>query len=394
MEILVIKGNSQYSAMRMAADIIIDRWKENGHYVNVFDMTELLDIKKCDEDEVFCLLNNELLSEKYELVFSINGIAFNFEYNGKVVIDHIKGKALGYYVDIPTAHVSRIAGHNGKNIYASCIDRNHVELLKTYLPELGERIFFLPHRGFECDDIKKWDKRKIDVFFPGTYRSYENEIDTIKKFPKPIDEIGLDTLNFLLDNPKESYSKALEKTLIRKGYMLSKDEIFILMQDLYCVYRAYYEFYRVVVLETLLAAGVKVTVCGKGWGSFVSENPQNLEILPPFSMDEVIKKMGDSKIVLNVCPVLNNSSHERIFSAMLSKAVCLTDSNPYLESIFTNGEAEMYDITDIDTLPQKVFSILKDEKTSVSRTEAAYDLVYNNFRWQNLADEIITLMKE
>jgi len=394
MIILVIKGDSQYNAMRKAADIMIEAWRDNNHCVEVLDVSEMFDKQKLSEDEVYSLLSKGILSEKYNLIFSINGIAFNLVYKDKKLIDYAKCKVLGYYVDIPIAHLSRIAGHNGKNIYVSCIDKNHVKLLNECLPEVNDRVLFLPHRGFECPNIKEWDGREIDVFFPGTFHSYENEIDTIKKYPFPINEIGLDTLNYMLDNPRDFYGNAIKEVLQQHNIELSDDERLVLMQKLYCVYRAYYEFNRVVVLETLLAAGIRVTVCGRGWGEFASENPQNLEVLPPLSIDEVSSMMGNSKIVLNVCPVLNNSSHERIFSAMLSGAVCLTDRNPYLESIFREGEAVMYDLADIDTLPQKVFSIINDKEKSVRTAKRAYDLVYNRFRWQNLADEIVEIMTD
>lgn len=387
-KILVIKGSSQYQSTRVMADRICDAWTKGGHDVSVIDAT-LYD----DESAKDVLIKN-IVHDDFDLIFSINGIGFNLEYNGKKLMDWAKGKVLGMYVDIPIVHDERFANHTSQNVYASFIDQNHVAFVQKHYPYMRDRVLFLPHRGFSSiNNNIEWESRKIDIFFPGTYHDYEDGILEIQNLPELTRNIAFELLDYMINNPNQFFCDAVSYILIKNNFLLSDDDLVVCSKQFYGVYRIFYDFYRTMVLETLLAAGVKVTVCGNGWDKFKSENLQNLIVLPSLSSDEVVDKMCDSKIVLNVSPIYSNGTHERIFSAMLTGAICITDSNPYLEGIFKNNEVSLYDICDVDTLPGIVKGILNSQDQSDEQTKRAFNFANAGYRWEDLATDILEVLE-
>lgn len=386
-KILIIKGSSQYQSTRRMADHISDAWIKDGHDVNIFDVTHY------DDQQAIDTLTEIVVNDAFDLIFAINGVGFELSYQEKKLMDYAKGKVLGMFVDIPIVHEPRFANHKSSNVYASFIDQNHVDFVKKNYTGMKEQAIFLPHRGFEGNNNIAWEDRKIDIFFSGTYHNYEEEIQEIQKLPEMNRNIAFDLLDYVINNPSRFFCDAVSDVLIKNYYRVNDEDIVYFSKQFYEVYRIFYDFYRTMILETLLAAGLNVTVCGNGWENFKSENLQNLTILPPLSSDEVVDKMCDSKIVLNVSPIYGNGTHERIFSAMLSGAICLTDSNPFLESIFKNNEVSLYDICNVDALPDKVHSILSNQETSIEQTKRAFNFANAGYRWEDLASDILEVLK-
>ena len=52
----------------------------------------------------------------------------------------------------------------------------------------------------------------------------------------------------------------------------------------------------------------------------------------------MLENIENSKMVLNVFPWFKNGSHERVASALINGAVCITDENLYTKKFLNNGE--------------------------------------------------------
>ena len=165
------------------------------------------------------------------------------------------------------------------------------------------------------------------------------------------------------------------------------------MDKLYPVYRAIHEFYREMAISELLAADIRVTVCGTGWHNFQTDHAKNLTVLDETgkNIEEVAALMGNAKIVLNICPVFRAGAHERIFTAMLAGAVCVTDENPYLKEILPD-EVVYYQVDQMERLPDIVKQVLSNPEESLQRTEKAYRLADEKYRWENEADEVLEML--
>ena len=92
------------------------------------------------------------------------------------------------------------------------------------------------------------------------------------------------------------------------------------------------------VVAALADAGLKVHIIGAGWENLPCSHPENLILSPYASSEECLLALADAKLALNVLPCFHAGAHDRIFNTMLAGAVCVTDSNPYLDQILIDEE--------------------------------------------------------
>lgn len=106
--------------------------------------------------------------------------------------------------------------------------------------------------------------------------------------------------------------------------------------------------YRKQLMELLLDAGLEIHVYGNGWEQTGLFSYPNFHLHSPVPFEEGIKLMSRSKILLNHMAWFKHGSSERIFNAMAQGAVCVTDSNRYLDNILQdNVNCLIYSLDDI-----------------------------------------------
>ena len=387
--IVVLKGKSLYDVLRKAADIMATRWRNLGYEVAIYDLADSSGYQSEQEQSQAVL--DAVFSNDTLFVYVIQAHGFDVvDENNKPIFDRAGCPIVGQIVDTPIIHVKRLNNHFSDNIYIGCVDKKHVSMVKKYFPGVAHP-YFMPHRGFLCQNKKPWSERSMDVFFPGSYHSYEEEIAQLQELPEPYRTMGLQLVNDMLDNEKLAYEEGVSNAVYQMGYQADKNNMLLIMSALYPAYRAIHEFYRTMAVSELLAAGIHVTVCGRGWQNFSTEYPRNLTIIEGRSINEIAELMGDAKIVLNVCPVFTEGAHERIFTAMLAGAVCLTDENDYIHEILSDN-VKYYNVRKMELLPEMAKEILLHSEAAETHTEKAYRLAYDKYRWENEADEVLEML--
>ena len=122
-------------------------------------------------------------------------------------------------------------------------------------------------------------------------------------------------------------------------------------------------------------AGVKVQVFGDKWDELVCEHPENLINGDSLYSEECLYQIQNSKISLNVLPWFRRGPHDRIFNTMLNGAVCLTDSNPYLDEMLVDGlNCVKYSLENPDETAHRVISLLKDAEQLQKIADEGYKL--------------------
>ena len=155
--------------------------------------------------------------------------------------------------------------------------------------------------------------------------------------------------------------------------------------DLYVRY-----YIRGEVIRSLCDGGVKVQVYGDKWNELKPNlnHPENLMDGDSIYSAECLQKICDSKISLNVLPWFKNGPHDRIFNTMLNGALCLTDSNPWLNQILRDGEnCRIYDLKNLGQLPDMVREILSDEEKMQQIADVGY-LIGQENTWGKRMDEL------
>ncbi len=100
--------------------------------------------------------------------------------------------------------------------------------------------------------------------------------------------------------------------------------------------------------------------------------------------------MGDSKIVLNTLPWFRDGSHERVFNAMLSGAVAVSETTQYLEEALPSDAWVSFDLSpeSLEGLAQRILALLADESRLQGIASAGYEAALSAHTWENRAQEL------
>lgn len=273
-----------------------------------------------------------------------------------------------------------------RNYCQISIDRNHERFMRRFFPEvkLGP---FLPLGGTQLEgntrkitDISgNIDHREIDVVFTGNYASPSRFEKYITRLGDEYTAFYYEMIEDLLSNPDQTVEAVVEKYLRREIPQVTEEELKETMQnitflDLYVRYHT-----RGKVVQTLVDAGIKVCVFGDKWNELECEHKENLIDGDSLFSEECLEKIRNSKISLNVLPWFRDGAHDRIFNTMLNGAVCLTDSNSYLDTMLRDGKnCVIYSLNELEKLPQKVKLLLANPQQMQSITEEAYTLAQSH----------------
>ena len=155
-------------------------------------------------------------------------------------------------------------------------------------------------------------------------------------------------LEELKDNNDICVESATKSVLERMGEKVDREFLAACMVGFGSYIDSYIsKYYRNGIVKGFLDEGISLTVSGRNWNDFKEKHQygDKLEIISEnMSYEEVLENIENSKMVLNVFPWFKNGSHERVASALINGAVCITDENLYTKKFLNNGEnAILYD---------------------------------------------------
>ncbi|MBA4686676.1 MAG: glycosyltransferase family 1 protein [Candidatus Galacturonibacter soehngenii] len=330
-KILVLKGQSRYSVLRDAADYMSEAFSNLGYEVKSMDL--LKDIETAIWEEIL---------KEYDLIFSFQALLFDIcmPNDTQSVLGYLKKtKVFGQLMDYPNYHKQRLTVVHGSNMYIGCIDKNHVDYIKSFYPYV-KNVSYLPHAGCQAKKIVPYQERSIDVYFPCSYTPIEEVENDIGKLDNVFREIARVLIDEMLQNPMLTLQDALYLYFKRIHFTYTQKEFIEIVQYLLCVDNYIRAYSRDKLCKTLIDNKINLTVSGKGWEHFKVNDTRYLHILEQGGTDfkEVIETMGKSKMVLNNLPTYQQGTHERIFSGMMSGAISVTNNFPCIHQEFKDKE--------------------------------------------------------
>lgn len=268
-----------------------------------------------------------------------------------------------------------------------CEDRNHVNYVKRFYPTVREA-FFLPAGGEELHPDQAGKPvldRTIDVLFVGSYKCHDDYTYDA------VDEAVLDDL---INNPHKPYEQAMEEFIKKIQPDLPDSELKLVIQKYRYMDVNLSSMYRLEIIRVLAEAGIAVSLYGEGWEKTDISDYPNIDCHnTSISFTEGIALMEDSKIVLNQLSWFKDGSCERIFNAMLQKAVCLTDDSIYLREQFTDGEnIVFYSLSALEQLPGLVKGLLEDPDRMQHIADNGYESAAAHHTWAHRAAELAKLL--
>ena len=379
--ILLIKGCSQYDAMKIYVDELALAFRKMGFNTLVIDGSrdgiadELVAVRK--------------MNFKFSLTFNAIGLEKKFDFYSSKVVN------CTYLCDHPGTHRFRLCNADDNDLVLVC-DDNFRKYIENYYPNI-KKCAFVPLSGSYVNEDIPYEERKWDVVFTGTYT------DPVKKRNQILSALEESTqdlmekmMELIITNPEYTIELCLEKTLeffeIRE--MISKEEFHELVSDMMVVDAYARVYYRDKIIRTIVESGISVHVFGAGWENFDLSDRENfhLEIGNAYLAQ---KAVANAKISLNIMPWFKAGFQERIASAMLSSTVALTDGSEYIDNNFVDGEdLVVYSLRELDKLPDIIRDILENTERAKKIADMGRKKAQHEHTWFNRAEEILKLVNE
>ena len=263
--------------------------------------------------------------------------------------------------------------------YLLCQDRYYAEFIEKHFGAVNA--LQLPPAGEDAGWAANKD-RPFDIVFIGACNYVDESV--IK------DEFQKEYYEYMKAHPNITFEQGLKELLVYKDFNIDEQKFLSLLDSLQDVCRNIVNYYRTKVLETLLAAGIKIDVFGDTWDRYSGLGKDNLIKHDAVNVDESLEIWGRSKIGLNVMTWHKAGMTERIANICLSGAVCLSERTEYLDREFNNYEDIVtFNLEHLEKLPDVVRELLANDSLRESIAQNAYIKASKEHIWDNRAESIL-----
>lgn len=371
-----------YASLDLFTMNMADEFRNLGHEVMIYNVNDTANSLKS-----FAAFANKPI----DFALGYNNLGFNMELNpGHNIWDDLGILFVNILMDHPFHYRSALLSAP-KNCAVLCCDRNHVDYIMRFFPNIP-MVAFLPHGGNHFEAGGPLDERPIDVFYAGGLsRDLVKQIMPVCEKYKEFDGKMMieEVYHTLIDNPDLLSENVIEQYLTDNKVEYSDNYLSEIITDFRVVDSFATSFFREKTVETLVNNGIKVKVCGRGWDLCQCFNSSYFDFGGFVPAAEVTKIMNNSKIVLNTMTWFKDGSHDRVFNGMLAKSVAITDISGYMnEVIEQNVNGILFNLREIDKLPETVLTLLNNKKMSEEIANCGYELAVNNHRMSHRAREI------
>lgn len=268
------------------------------------------------------------------------------------------------------------------------IDRLQEQYFREFYPEFHHE-GFLPLAGTMLDGDA--GEKRYDVIMTGNYTElsffepYINWInDEYAAFYRGI-------INELIEKPYQTVEQVALAHCEREMGKEPNSELRIALSKMIFIDMYVRNYWRGKVVRTLVDAGIKVDVVGKGWEKLEDvKHPENLILHPQTDSLTCLEMIKQSKISVNVMPWFKDGAHDRVFNSILNGAVCVSDTSKYLCEELAEGEGVCYyNLENVDKLPIKMKDLLQDEKQMQDIVSRGRAKVLDMHTWAKRAEQVV-----
>lgn len=295
-------------------------------------------------------------------------------------------------VDHPLYYHNQLSHHIKKYHYIG-IDKNHVQYVEKYYPEVNI-CGFLPLAGMELQMEKETDrlqeKRDISVLFTGNYQKPEKFDQYIGRIDEEYTQFYHKIIDELLTHPGKTLEDAAKQFCMQEMGEISDADFANVLAHMSFIDLYVRNTRRGGVIRTLIDAGISVEVVGGGWEKLQCKNPKLLTIHPQADTRTCLELMQRAQISLNVMPDFKDGAHDRIFSSILNGAVSVSDSSIYLKENLPEGSGICYyDMEHLEELPVLIKELLGNAQKREEIVRKGYEIVRDKHTWKVRAERII-----
>lgn len=380
--LLIYQVDSPYGALRSFMNELIEAFR-----MMKIDVT-VIDFSRKDAMEQL----SGKLTENFDAVLSFNCYLANIKLSdGRYLQDYIRAPYYYFPVDHPMHH-HRVLREKLNNFHVLCVDRYFIEYIHRYYPHI-KTVNMIAHGGITVGKPLIYHDRKMAVLFTGSYKDCEELKALVESSEDPARTLSLELVKELLGNPALRQEEGFDNVLKRLNISLEKGQHAEWLSIIGNVADHYIRgIYRNKMLEAMAGEAYEVEIYGEGWDKCTIQAP-NLHYHKAVSYEENITLMNNAKIVLNTYTGFKHGAHERIFSTMLSGALCMTDTNEYIDKHFTDREnLVVFSYDDMQEYKELLRYYLENEEQAAAIAERGYQLAKEEHTWWERAKKMAEIM--
>lgn len=378
--VLVIKGESRYEVLRRAAEQTAEAFKKAGMNTVVVDSTQT-------DFSPGILFENE-----YAFVLMPQAFLFDMRFkDGSCLIEKIKSPIVGWIFDDVLYHFERVQANVYPHVVLMSVDGSADRIVH----DMGlntNPMFGMLHGGFEADDTEQNRQRTkdIDIFCPGSIGEepvIPDEFDDTKR------TLALEAEILFEECPELSARQLLAQVCDKHGMEFVGESMYRLSDVLLYIMSKMRFVCRKRIVEEALKSGCKVAFAGvMPQGEKADGYGENAEFLGPMDIDDTVRMIARSKVLLNPFPTIyEEGAHERIYTAMLNRAVLFTPGSEFLRGQL-NDRVEYIDLKNVDGLGERIATVVNGFEQYRQKLEDNYMYAKANHTWEHRGEEILHLL--
>lgn len=350
-----------YESNRYFVECMAEAFEQLGYPVEICDLSIEL------EERLEGILKRR---GQFLAAFDFNSLLPRMEMeDGTPYITALGVPFFNYLVDHPLYHhVGIKRSFPGYSIL--CIDVCHRRYIKEYYPHI-KQVFFLPLGGMRAD-IKRQRPKRLELLFLGSYES-EKELYREITDCSGAHRQELFALVEQMDADRElTQEEALFRFLKEKGEEVGREAFAKKMNADYLADKYLRNLRRREAVEAAASAGVPFTILGEGWER-LPDLGGHVTVRPGVGFAASLQIMASARMLLNVTPGFCGGLHDRVYSAMQNRAVCLTENSRFARERLRDGtDAVLYDSKNLHTLTEKIADLYAHPEQTERIAECAF----------------------
>lgn len=363
--------------------------EQAGYRVFVYDLEPEQPEEQTRKLRKFCKAGETVV-----ITFNFNGLRGEEEFynQGELIWKQLQIPCINIMVDHPfyyPALLDKVEEELGIALYYQVsIDKDHEKFMKRFYPQWNEHILFLPLAGSSVGEVTA--HKEYDVVFVGNYTPPSHFRQYIERIDDEYTAFYEGILADLIEHPDMTMETAFEKHLTREMGEISDKDLRTCMGNMIFL-DLYVRFhFRGDVIRILAEAGIPVHIWGAGFELLECERPENIIIEGPTDTVGCLKALSKAKIALNIMPWFKNGAHDRVYSAMLSGAVCVTDESVYLKEECKDGEDVLfYSLEDYADLPDRIRKLLEQDQHREKIAQCAHERAGKKCTWKQRTEALV-----
>ena len=287
--------------------------------------------------------------------------------------------------------------------YCLSPDMNYAKFAKTNFTSVKEGYSWWPGGSRVSGLSLDWKNKTYDLIFMGSFTNYRDYIRDLYNLKGEERYIANKMLQVLKKDPNKTFEVAYKETI---DLVSREDEYLhdlyndrkltlVTMNHLWMVARIVTALYREKVIKALLDSNIELHVYGNSWKNKIFAKYENLKIHREVSYEEGLLEMAKSKISLNVFSWHKNCITERVLNSMFNMSLCISDDSKALHENFIDGEElVVFNLKNIDELPDKVRFYLNNDNERKRIIANAYKKVSKNHSWERRVEDLDNIINE